>query len=271
MRLKPVVTKYLLCGKRGLSMKKDAMELAKEILHAQHLSKHPDFLLVELGEKKELTVEDVEAVIQKAAFVPAVADSTVVIIDSFESMNTTAQNKLLKTLEDGKRLYLILIAYGMSGVLPTVASRCTIVRYSPLSLPEWEALSADHDFCSYYATEGCLGMLAERSSVCLLFQEVWKVFEEERFEKLLPVFHLLAEDDKASVATSSYVSQALLFLNACTIKKMLDPAMNPARRQFYLSIEQLIGTDIEKQGKRYSKNNFFILVARIVSLSKGGK
>ena len=271
MKLKPEVTRYLLCGKRGLSMMEEAKAFAESILQTKNLSKHPDFLSVKLGDKKELTVEDAEAVISKTSLVPAVAESTVVIIDSFESMNTTAQNKLLKTLEDAKRVYLILIAYGIKGVLPTVESRCTLVRYAPLSLAEWKPLHPDDDFCSYYTAEGCPGALEERKDLLSMFQEAWSAFAEEKFENLLPAFHLLTEKDKDSVTASPYVHQTLAFLNACAVRKLSETQADPLKRDLYLKVEQLIGEDIEKQGRRYSKDNFFLLIARIISLSKGGK
>lgn len=271
MKLRAGVTRYILEGKHGLSMLEDAMAFSEEILQTKKLSKHPDFLLIELGDKKELTVEDAMAVISKTAFAPVIGDYIVIVIDSFDSMNETAQNKLLKTLEDEKRLYLILISYGGRRILETVRSRCTLVRYLPISLLEWEKQFPDKDsFCSYYATEGCPGELVNKTALTELFKEVWRTFEAKSFENLLPVLHLLTEKDKDAVTASPYIPQILTFLDVCALKQLNTFQGDPIKRELYLRMEQLIGKNIESLGRRYAKENFFLLIANIVSLSKNG-
>lgn len=53
-----------------------------------------------------------------------------VIIDNAEKLNKTAQNALLKTLEEpNEKVVLILVAQDEKKILPTIASRCQKVRF----------------------------------------------------------------------------------------------------------------------------------------------
>lgn len=63
------------------------------------------------------------------------------IIDHAEAMNAAAANSLLKLLEEPPAWALvILIAPGPEAVLPTVASRSSTVRFSPVSPEEFATL-----------------------------------------------------------------------------------------------------------------------------------
>ncbi|WP_315927967.1 DNA polymerase III subunit delta' [Mesorhizobium sp. SP-1A] len=58
----------------------------------------------------------------------------VVIIDPADDMNTNAANALLKNLEEPpKRTLFVLIVHAPGSLLPTIRSRCQMVRLAPLS------------------------------------------------------------------------------------------------------------------------------------------
>ncbi len=58
----------------------------------------------------------------------------VVLIDPANDMNRNAANALLKYLEEPpKRTLFLLVAHGAGGLLPTIRSRCQLVRLSPLA------------------------------------------------------------------------------------------------------------------------------------------
>lgn len=61
----------------------------------------------------------------------------IVIVDHLQDMNRNAANALLKLLEEppANSLFL-LISQGAGSVLPTIRSRCQLVRFSPLSQVE---------------------------------------------------------------------------------------------------------------------------------------
>ncbi len=57
----------------------------------------------------------------------------VVIVDPADDMNTNAANALLKNLEEPpRRTIFILLAHSPGALLPTIRSRCQILRLAPL-------------------------------------------------------------------------------------------------------------------------------------------
>ncbi|WP_147125374.1 DNA polymerase III subunit delta' [Shimia ponticola] len=81
----------------------------------------------------EIRVSDVRKL--KAFFSLSVADGgrRVVIVDAADEMNTNAANALLKVLEEPPaNTTLLLIAHQPSALLPTIRSRCRVLRCDPL-------------------------------------------------------------------------------------------------------------------------------------------
>ncbi|MFA5581048.1 MAG: DNA polymerase III subunit delta' [Paracoccaceae bacterium] len=64
----------------------------------------------------------------------------VVIIDSADDLNTAATNALLKLLEEPpKGVVLLLISHQPSRLLPTIRSRCRLLRCAPLGAQDMQA------------------------------------------------------------------------------------------------------------------------------------
>ena len=98
----------------------------------QYLSgNHPDIL--RLKPDKSIGVEAIRETIDKLAVHPYAGDRHVVIVESADKMTPQAQNALLKTLETppGDAVFF-LITDQMNTLLPTILSRCRIVRFSLL-------------------------------------------------------------------------------------------------------------------------------------------
>lgn len=101
---------------------------------------HPDFLLIErlYDEKKGkkqgvVTVDEVRRVTpflrMKAAYD---GGWRVVIVDDADTMNTQAQNAILKILEEPPpRTVLLLIAHRPGAMVPTIRSRCRVIPFAP--------------------------------------------------------------------------------------------------------------------------------------------
>lgn len=104
---------------------------------------HPDYhrvyrQLVRL--KKDSVARDLGVdVIRDYVVAPAGRSSQlgrgkVFVIEEADAMNTTAQNALLKTLEEPPGRTLIVLLAGSEGsLLPTIRSRCQPVRFAPLA------------------------------------------------------------------------------------------------------------------------------------------
>ncbi len=94
---------------------------------------HPDCFFIE-PDKNVIKIEQVREMQKKIIFKPLEGNKKVVIIDQAEKLNLHAANCLLKTLEEPPDdTVLILIAQSGAPLLPTIRSRCQIIRFAPLS------------------------------------------------------------------------------------------------------------------------------------------
>ena len=95
---------------------------------------HPDVTVVEPGETGSIKIDVVREEIRKTTFKPFEARRRVVIFDDADGLGDDAQNALLKTLEEPPPgSVLILVTAHPHQLLPTVRSRCPVVRFAPLA------------------------------------------------------------------------------------------------------------------------------------------
>jgi DNA polymerase-3 subunit delta' len=99
---------------------------------------HPDFnYLAKPPNRTDVLIEQIRELIFKLGSKPARALRRIAIIDDAETLNLSAQNALLKTLEEPPGDAIIfLIASGDRALLDTVRSRLRMVRFGPLSAGE---------------------------------------------------------------------------------------------------------------------------------------
>lgn len=93
---------------------------------------HPD--LIHVGEEgKDINVATVRALRSDAYVLPNEAERKVYLIDRADTMNPSAQNAMLKLLEDGPPYAAFLLLADQEGaLLPTVRSRCELIRLDHL-------------------------------------------------------------------------------------------------------------------------------------------
>ena len=94
---------------------------------------HPDIVTVERAEKAgELTVDVMRSVRNHAGVLPNEAARSVYIIREADTMNLQAQNAMLKVLEEPPpHAVFVLLAENPERFLPTVRSRCEVIRLLP--------------------------------------------------------------------------------------------------------------------------------------------
>lgn len=95
---------------------------------------HPDMRYIRPGEKGTLPVQMIrEKLVQDMEILPYYAGRKVYIIEDAHMMNVQAQNALLKTIEEPPSYGVILfLAKSVQGFLPTVRSRCILLRLLPI-------------------------------------------------------------------------------------------------------------------------------------------
>ncbi len=101
---------------------------------------HPDLKWIarennEKGQlRQDITVGQIRDLNKFFSLRPAMAGWRVGVIDALDEANLSGLNALLKTLEEPpKNALLLLISHGTRTVLPTIRSRCHVLRFNRLS------------------------------------------------------------------------------------------------------------------------------------------
>lgn len=92
-----------------------------------------DLLYITKQQKNEITIDAIRAAQDFFHQTGAEGKHKFVIIDLVEDLNINAANALLKILEEpSQNTHLFLISNGFHKVLPTIRSRCRIIRFNPI-------------------------------------------------------------------------------------------------------------------------------------------
>lgn len=92
---------------------------------------HPDLIVIDEGDG-EIKVETARNIRDEAAILPNDGDRKVFIIHNADRMNLSAQNALLKVLEEPPRYVFFILLSSQPGVLlQTIRSRCAIYQFEP--------------------------------------------------------------------------------------------------------------------------------------------
>lgn len=131
----------LLHGKKGIGKSGFAKELAAEIL-GEKITPHPDLFLIEKDEgKREIGVDKIRSIKDFSNQTSAISANKIIIIDSACELNKASSNALLKILEEPRsNNFLILISHNLNRVLPTIRSRCNLVRMPDLSRADFNEI-----------------------------------------------------------------------------------------------------------------------------------
>lgn len=109
---------------------------------------HPDVQQVVPGESGSIKVEQVRDAIESTNYRPFEGRRRVTVIDDADALVPAAQNALLKTLEEpSASSVFILVTARPDALLPTVKSRCSLIRFARLSAADVAAiLERDHKY-----------------------------------------------------------------------------------------------------------------------------
>lgn len=104
---------------------------------------HPDLKWIARGlndkgkPRQDITVDQIRELNQFFHLRPALAGWRIGVVDSLDEMNVSGMNALLKTLEEPpNKALLILISHSTQPILPTIRSRCQVLRFYPLAEDE---------------------------------------------------------------------------------------------------------------------------------------
>ena len=94
-----------------------------------------------LRRRPKITIDQVRRLRDFFSTTSAEGGHRVALVDAVDEMTTEAANALLKILEEPpEKSYLILVAHNPASVLPTIKSRCRIVRLGPIAPEHMDTL-----------------------------------------------------------------------------------------------------------------------------------
>lgn len=140
---------YIFEGAYGVGKNTFALELAKFILCEEkegdkpcneckscsmiNASTHPDVIHIE-KDTKITKVETIrENIVREMDIKPYQSDYKIIIVKAAGSMSIQGQNAMLKTIEEPPSYgIIILVCENLASLLPTIKSRCIVVRFNPI-------------------------------------------------------------------------------------------------------------------------------------------
>lgn len=96
---------------------------------------HGDIRFIEpLPDKRDISIDQLRELQRELALRPYEAPRKACLIEPAERMNVSSSNSLLKTLEEPPGDAIIILLTENAGILlPTIRSRCQVIRFSPLA------------------------------------------------------------------------------------------------------------------------------------------
>src|SRR6056297_3665774 len=179
---------WILAGKKGLGKWDFALCAARELVAepgiAQPSGDHPDVMVVTYGpkDKKALAAQDAGKEFDRARSIridqiremqrrlnvrPTLGQRRVVIINPADDMERAASNALLKSLEEPPAgTFFMLVTHRPARLLPTIRSRCRILRFPVLDDSQMQRMLGDagvqgDQLAAIRAAEGSFGAALE--------------------------------------------------------------------------------------------------------------
>ena len=153
---------------------------------------HPDVGLV-VAPKRVLIVEQMREIECEANYRPFEGAARVFLVDDADKLNDSSANALLKVLEEPPHTsHLVLITSRPAMLLPTIRSRCQMIRFSPLAAGEIENYLIQNKLAA--ANDARIRARVARGSLGRALSQDTDNFTSQR-EAMLKVLKALASDD----------------------------------------------------------------------------
>ena len=154
---------YLFLGPDGIGKRTTGIEFAKAV-NCEHSSEeglcdcvscrkissgnHPDvFIICPKAPSDSIGIDEIRNIRYEASLKPYEGMKRVFIINDAEKMTEEAQNAFLKLLEEPPQNHIfILTSSNVGGLLPTVLSRCKVLKFTSLGESEIRQFLLGHNF-----------------------------------------------------------------------------------------------------------------------------
>jgi DNA polymerase-3 subunit delta' len=154
---------WLLAGAKGLGKASFARAAAAELVREggaamADAAAHPDIHVLDhlpanddeakkkadgkpYQTKRNITVDQVRAMIRRLSTKPTMGSRRAIVIDTADDLEKGAVNALLKALEEPPAgTFFLLVAHQPGRLLPTIRSRCRVLRFAPLAAQGLDAV-----------------------------------------------------------------------------------------------------------------------------------
>jgi DNA polymerase-3 subunit delta' len=164
-------------------------------------SDHPDVGLV-VAPKRVLRVEQMRHIEREANYRPFEGQARFFLVEDAEKFNEQAANALLKILEEPPPTsHIILLTARPDFLLPTIRSRCQLIRFAPLTAEEIETWLIKNKLAS--GSEARIRARAARGSLGRALAQDFEEFNEQRQAMLLVLQALTVKDDRIQLLRSA--------------------------------------------------------------------
>ncbi len=155
--LAEILTRALLCAHENAPC--GICSNCQKVLHGNH----PDVVRIGISGKNTVVSKSVEQIISELAVKPYEGGRRIVILEDAHAMSLAAQNKLLKSLEEPPEAsILLLLCDTLSSLLPTIISRCAMLRMCRVPTRDLAQLLVNR-----------LGMMTMRAQVIANLSDGW--------------------------------------------------------------------------------------------------
>jgi DNA polymerase-3 subunit delta' len=145
---------WMLAGRAGIGKLEFARAAARELVAEPGIAQpadHPDILEITYGPKdkkaeaardagkpfdlaRSIRVGQIREMQRRLTTRPTLGERRAIIINPADDMETASANALLKSLEEPPRgTFFILVTHRPARLLPTIRSRCRVLRFPPLT------------------------------------------------------------------------------------------------------------------------------------------
>lgn len=162
---------------------------------------HPDVGMV-VAPKRLLLVDQMRQIEREANFRPYEGKARVFLIEDADKLNAPSANALLKVLEEPPHTsYIVLLTSRPAMLLPTIRSRCEMIRFAPLASEEIETYLKQKKLAE--ADEARVRARVARGSLGRAVNQDMEELANQRTAMLKVLEALSARDERSQLLRSS--------------------------------------------------------------------
>ena len=262
---------YLFVGAAGLGKTQAAYGLAATLMCeaggcgtcnvCRRISKgiHPDVQIIEPIGATGYLIDQIRDIIHQVSRAPVETNHKVYILYGTDQFNESSANAFLKTLEEPPdNVTFILLAHSLGTIIPTIRSRCQIIRFKPLAEQTMIDLLCSRTGCSENdarnALAACGNVLRDaqeyidsvarqntRSEVVFTYQNLANMDDREVIESAKRIMEKVAgpldemrkTHEEEALASADFLSRGALTELGKTQKRQLSAYQHRCMREVF--------------------------------------